>query len=189
MMPPLQRWCFGRDPVELLQPILRGPDIGDRLVVWSELLRSGQTLGSLAADVALGEGDIPGLTAADVDHFTTHWLEEWFGDAPVEPILRHGLRIGFEKAIDLGLPVDVLVVRGVQDVQVGIAEGPGQVTIIIAIPTVEAQAASPRREPGTLTVVGHVRDTLSDENAGGTVEVLEEDDRGQVVAVQLSTTI
>src|SRR3954454_15166080 len=184
MMPPYQLWCFGRDPVELLQPILRDPESADRLVVWAERLRSGQTLGSLAADVALGEGDIPGLTAADVEHFTTHWLEEWFGDAPVEPILRHGLRIGFEKATDLGLPADVLVVRGVQDVQVAIAEGPGQVTIIIAIPTVAtpavaAQASSPRGGPGTLTVVGHVRSTLSDDAAGGVVEVLEEAGDGQ----------
>jgi hypothetical protein len=184
----LFRWWLLRGPFEMLDPILRDPGQAETLERWAALLNSGASLSELAWEVGLGEGEIPGLTEADIEHFTTHWLGEWFGDASVEPVLRQGLALGWSKAVELGVPADILLVSGVPDFQVAIAEGAAQVTIIVGTPTVETEAAAPRGRPGTVTIVAHVDESISDEEAGGEVTVLEQDGKGQVIAVQLSSS-
>ena len=103
-------------------------------------------------------------------------------------MLRQGLALGWSKAVERGVPADILLVSGVPDFQVAIAEGAGQVTIIVGTPTVDTEAAPARGAPGTVTIVAHVDGPLSDEEAGGAVSVLEKDGEGQVVAVQLAST-
>ncbi|MEY2433156.1 MAG: hypothetical protein QOC92_2881 [Acidimicrobiaceae bacterium] len=186
--PPSTRWWLSRGPFEMLDPILRDPDQAETLERWAGLLNSGASLSELALKAGLGQGEIPGLTEADIEHFTTHWLGEWFGNASVEPVLRQGLALGWSKAVERGVPADILLVSGVPDFQVAIAEGPGQVTIIVGTPTVDAEAAPAGGAPGTVTIVAHVEGPLSEKEAGGSVNILEQDGKGQIVAVQLASS-
>jgi hypothetical protein len=188
MMVAFDQWWLTRGPFELLEPMLKGKQRGKTMANWARLLTEpGANLPDLAANIALGQGDIPGLTADDVEHFTNHWLGEWFGET-AEPILRNGLALGFAKAAEQGVPADVVMISGVTNFQVAIVEGAGQITIVVCAPSAPSDPdVAAGSDLGSVTIVAQVESGLSDEDAGGEVKVLEDVDDGQIVAVQLAS--
>lgn len=74
------------------------------------------------------------LTPGDVEHFEQDWIGYW-GDYPVEQVLRAGYRHAIELARDVEKPIESLWVCADEDAfQVYVCEGPRQVTVLVFTP-------------------------------------------------------
>jgi hypothetical protein len=74
------------------------------------------------------------LTPGDIEHFEQDWIGYW-GDYPVEQVLRAGYRKAIELARDVRKPIESLWVCANEDAfQVYVCEGPRQVTVLVFTP-------------------------------------------------------
>lgn len=74
------------------------------------------------------------LTPGDIEHFEEDWIGYW-GDYPVEQVLRAGYRKAIELAREVEKPIESLWVCANEDAfQVYVCEGPLQITVLVFTP-------------------------------------------------------
>ena len=174
-----------KGPFHLLDPLLWDPTIVEIMARWVDELESVGSIGEAARQFALDEGELPGFNEEALAHFVDHWLGSWWPEhMHVDAVLRNGLAQGFRRAVDLGVPAEVLWVIGKGHVEIGIAESPQQVTILVYTPQPENEGPEPQwGEPSDVSVVRLRRE--GDDDA----EVLESLDGIDVVARRLPNMV
>ena len=99
-----------------------------------QALESDRSLPELAAERVGEEG---------AQHLAEDWLRDWWPELqPIEPILRQGLLDTMRLSQETGLPVQAVIVTGLDTFAVTPVVGPNQVTMVVTSPLVPGSAAA-----------------------------------------------
>jgi hypothetical protein len=113
----------------------------------------GQLQGSVAAAAAAHVS--PGrLSQSDVDHFTNHWLGNWWPRLAVPDTLRAGFIEAIQHAQSVRKPMEVLWICALdQAFHVYYCEGPRQVTVVLFTPPPARHTTDPLDKAERIWVV------------------------------------
>jgi hypothetical protein len=103
------------------------------------------------------------LSSDDFNHFTQHWLGDWWGQRAVPDTLRAGFTQAITHAQTVQKPIEALWVCALdQAFHVYYCEGPRQVTVIIFTPPPPRHTTLPLAHPEDIWVV-KLRDQFDDQ--------------------------
>ena len=91
---------------------------------------------NLRSDRSIAELAGARVSAEDAEHFTQHWLDQWWPQhQPVEPVLRAGLIEAIEQAKEARLPLQTIFVGGADETfEIAVVRSEHQITMLVVTP-------------------------------------------------------